>query len=107
GEPDERTFEPPGPVAPGLTRRPTSGHLLESLIDRYAEPGGIELDLPPRAAPARAAASPPVVVLDTNVVAELMRRSPAPVGPRVAASASERGVVHGGDHGRKANGNGS
>ena len=33
--------------------------LFSALVDRFAELGGVELDLPPRATPARAACPPP------------------------------------------------
>ena len=33
--------------------------LFSALVDRFAELGGVEIDLPPRATPARAAYPPP------------------------------------------------
>ena len=52
--------------------------LFSTLLDRFGEVGGVELPIASRLTPARARRPRRVIILDTNVVSELMRASPAP-----------------------------
>lgn len=48
--------EVPAILVEAVSPPPSAGRLFDTILDRFGEPGGIDLDLPPRWVPPRGAA---------------------------------------------------